>query len=73
MKAENIIPELHRHRENLMHACGYDVKKLMEHYRQRETGNETGEHRLVSFIETGGADTTGVLNDKNDQPAKQGK
>ena len=49
MNAENIIPELHRQRENLARACGYDVKKLLSHYRRRESGRKSGGHRLVSF------------------------
>ena len=31
-----IIADLHRHREQLARACDYDAKKLMEHYRRRE-------------------------------------
>ena len=31
-----IIADLHRHREQLARACDYDAKKLMEHYRRPE-------------------------------------
>jgi hypothetical protein len=71
MNAEKIIPELHRHRENLARACGYDVKKLMEHYRRRETGRKTGGHRLVSFVET--ANETEAVAVLRDEPRKKGK
>ena len=71
MNAENIIPELHRHRENLARACGYDVKKLVEHYRQREVGSKSGGHKLVSFVESAAeTETASVLRDK---PRKKGK
>ena len=50
MNAENIIPEIHRHRENLARACGLDVKKLVAHYQRREEGRPDPGHRLVSFV-----------------------
>ncbi|HEV2695522.1 MAG TPA: hypothetical protein VG347_21695 [Verrucomicrobiae bacterium] len=49
MKIENIIPELHRHRENLMRTCGLDVKKLVAHYQRLEAGRNDAGHKLVSF------------------------
>lgn len=65
MNPENIIPEIHRHRENLVRACGYDVKKLMDHYRQRETARKAGGHRLVSFVESSRTEaTSSALRDK---------
>ena len=51
MNPERIISEIHRHRENLTRACGDDVKKLMDHYRQRESERDTKGHRLLSFVE----------------------
>jgi hypothetical protein len=31
-----IIAEIHRHREQVARACGYDAKKLMDYCRRRE-------------------------------------
>ena len=65
MKPESIIPEIHRHRENLARECGYDVKKLMNHYRQREREREAKSHQLVSFVESADAtETSCALHDK---------
>jgi hypothetical protein len=65
MNVENIIPELHRHRENLARACGYDVKKLVEHYRRREAGRKAGGHKLVSFVSSAAeTEAAGVLRDE---------
>ena len=36
MSRNDIIAEIHCEREKLARACGYDVKKLMDYYRQRE-------------------------------------
>ena len=38
-----IIADLHRHREQLARACDYDAKKLMEHYRRREKERQESE------------------------------
>ena len=71
MKAESIIPEIHRHRENLARKCGYDVKKVMDHYRERESEQETKGHRLVSFVESAGAtETSFALHDKPSRKKK---
>jgi hypothetical protein len=65
MNPERIISEIHRHRENLMRACGYDIKKLMDHYRQRESEQATKGHRLVSFVEPATAEEpSGVLREE---------
>ncbi len=51
MNGNEIIADLHRHREQLARACGYDAKKLMDYYRRREQERgETG-HALVSYAE----------------------
>lgn len=71
MNAENIIPEIHRHRENLARACGYNVKKLMDHYRKREAGNKAKGHCLVSFVESSRAETTAYA--LREEPAKKKK
>ncbi|MEK7677253.1 MAG: hypothetical protein AAB676_15600 [Verrucomicrobiota bacterium] len=51
MPANEIIAEIHRHREALARECGYNVKTLMDYYRQREAERETAGHELVSFVE----------------------
>ena len=71
MNPENIIPEIHRHRENLARKCGYDVKKLMDHYRQREREHDTKGHQLVSFVEFGGATATSFA--LHDKPSRKQK
>ena len=43
-----IIAEIHRHREQVARECGYDAKKLMDYYRRRERGSAHGKHPLVS-------------------------
>lgn len=61
MNPENdVIVEIHRHRESLARNCGYNVKQLMDHYRKREAGNKAKGHRLVSFVESSGSETTSI-------------
>ena len=43
-----IIADLHRHREQLARACDYDAKKLMEHYRRREKERQDSGHPLAA-------------------------
>ena len=43
-----IIADLHRHREQLARACDYDAKKLMDHYRRREKEREESEPPLTA-------------------------
>ncbi|MEI6396343.1 MAG: hypothetical protein WCT12_35215 [Verrucomicrobiota bacterium] len=50
MPANEIIAEIHRHREALARECDYDVKKLMAYYRRRETEREDTGQKLVSFV-----------------------
>jgi hypothetical protein len=71
MNAENIIPDIHRQRESLARACGFDVEKLMEHYRRREAGRKAGGHKLVSFAESAPQNKAASL--LHDEPRKKGK
>jgi hypothetical protein len=65
MKPEDIISEIHRHRERLARRCGNDVKKLMEYYRKQERERETKGHQLVSFAEPfGTSDVPYALQEK---------
>ena len=51
MSENEIIAEIHRQREELARACGNDVLKLMDHYRQREKEHADGGHELVSYVQ----------------------
>ena len=71
MNSENIIREIYRHREELARQCGYDVKKLMNHYRGRESEREAKGHQLVSFVEP--ANTTENSCALHDKPPTKNK
>ncbi len=43
-----IIADLHRHREQVARACDYDAKKLMDHYRRREKARADSELSVSS-------------------------
>ena len=49
MPENEIIREVHRHRQDLAERCGYDIHKLMDYYREREAASEAGGRKLVSF------------------------
>ncbi len=51
MTENQILADLHRHREQIARACGYDVKKLMDFYRRREHERGESGHALVSCVE----------------------
>jgi hypothetical protein len=44
-----IIAEIHRHREAVARECDYDASKLMAYYRRREAERADDSHPLVSF------------------------
>ena len=71
MNAELIIPEIHRHREALAREFDYDVKKLMDYYRHRETEREAKGQKVVSFVEP--ALSTGTSYVLRDEPPKKKK
>ncbi len=71
MNAELIIPDIHRHREALAREFGYDVKKLMDYYRQRETKREAAGQKIVSFVELAHSETTAYV--LRDEPPKKKK
>jgi hypothetical protein len=50
MPENEIISEIHRHREAVARECGYDAAKLMAHYRRREKERDDAAHSLVSFV-----------------------
>jgi hypothetical protein len=48
MATNDLIDEIHRHREELARRCDYDVGKLMEMYRDQEAASAKGGRPLVS-------------------------
>jgi len=57
MPENEIIAEIHRHREAVARECGYDVTKLMAYYRRREAERADAEHPLVSFVKSDAGET----------------
>ena len=57
MPENEIIAEIHRHREAVARECGYDVAKLMAYYRRRETERGDAEYPLVSFVQRDAGET----------------
>jgi hypothetical protein len=55
-----IIAEIHRHREQVARACGYDAKKLMDYYRRREKESAGAKHELVSYAPRAESDNAGL-------------
>ena len=69
MNENEIISDIHRHREAVARSCGYDAKKLMDYYRRREQERPTAGHRLVSYAQPRDADSSaGVL---REEPPKE--
>ena len=50
MNANELIADIHRHREALARTCGYDVKKLMDYYRRREQEHPVAGHPLLDKV-----------------------
>ena len=57
MPENEIITEIHRHREAVARECGYDAAKLMAYYRRRETERADAGHPLVSFVKSDANET----------------
>ena len=65
MSENEIIAEIHRQREQLACACGCDVLKLMDYYRQREKEHADAGHPLVSYVQpVSVAEPHGVLREE---------
>ncbi len=69
MKGNEIIADIHRHRERVARVCGYDVKKLMDYYRKRERSRTGAGHELVSYVSAESA----PLALREEHPKKQRK
>lgn len=55
-----IIEEIHRHREQVARGCHYDAKKLMEYYRRREKESAGAKRKLVSYAPRTESDNAGL-------------
>ena len=64
MNRNEIIADIHRHREQLARACGYDAKKLMDYYRRREQERDDTSHGLVSYSEPASAEKACALREE---------
>lgn len=63
MPENEIIAEIHRHREAVARDCDYDAAKLMAHYRRREKERADADHPLVSLVKSN-ADETCVVREE---------
>jgi hypothetical protein len=68
MHANEIIGEIHRHREALAREYDFDVKKLMAHYRRKETEHEAAGRKLVSFVAETSDNTSYALHEDPPPP-----
>jgi hypothetical protein len=65
-----IIAEIHRHREEFARECGYDVKEMLRRYRAAEQRATAEGHPLVSFVhEKDSAETSAI---REDPPQAEG-
>ena len=73
MPENEIIAEIHRHREELARQCGYDIHKLMAYYREREAASEAGGRKLVSFAPSDADAGTCVVREDPAEPGSAAK
>jgi hypothetical protein len=70
--AENeIIAEIHRHREALARQCGYDVEKLSAYYRECQARYAALGHPVVSFVHENEPADSAVV--REEPPKTEGK
>ena len=55
MPPNEIIAEIHRHREELARRCDFDLHKLVEFLREREAASEAAGRQGVSLVRPGEA------------------
>jgi hypothetical protein len=68
MNGNEVIADIHRHREALARSCGYDVKKLMDYYRRREKEQPAAGHRLLDNVSPAAAEATTALREEPPKP-----
>ena len=68
MNANEIIADIHRHREALARTCGYDVKKLMDYYRRREHEHPAAGHRLPVKVSPPASEAASALREEPPKP-----
>lgn len=68
MPDNEIIAEIHRHREAVARECGYDVAKIMAYYRRREKEREDADHPVVSFVHKTEASDSCVVREDPPKP-----
>jgi len=71
MNGNEIIADIHRHREALARSCGYETKKLMDYYRRREKEHPETGHRLLDNVSP--ATTEAPSCALREEPPKPGK
>ena len=59
MPENEIIAEIHRHREAVARDCGYDAAKLTARYRRQEKERADADHSLVSLVKSDADETAG--------------
>jgi hypothetical protein len=65
MNGNEIIADIHRHREKIARECGYDAKKLMDYYRRREAAGGQAGHKIVSYAQSAPTESSaGVLREE---------
>ena len=50
MNANEIIKDIHHHRDTLARTCRFEAKKLMDYYRRREQEHPAPGHRLLDKV-----------------------
>ena len=68
MNANQIIADIHRHREALARTCGYDAKKLMDYYRRREHEHPEAGHRLLDKVLPPASEPASALREEPPKP-----
>ena len=68
MNANQIIADIHRHREALARTCGCDAKKLMDYYRRREHEHPEAGHRLLDKVFPQATEPTSALREEPPKP-----
>ena len=66
MLENEIIAEIHRHREEFARECGFDVQEMARRYRAEQARYAAAGHPVVSFVHE--AEETGSSLVREDPP-----